>query len=474
MTNNGQSLTDLFDALEGLEARLIDKVIPLRQPLANTDWREKNLFLKNQNWTDLKRTSESKLTLLETNIDLLKIEQNHINMILEKIQLHKQDLISNHDQQKAATRFADIKTEINNSNETTQIKSHLRDSVDEIELLSPTRLINLLIDKVEYNTDILDYFFELTLSKISYNYFCVLTADLNLTPNNSYSGNPNNLYSYYRNKIEDKFSDLKTALSNPQSGGIGTDLSDFQDYLKDKIETRFLASLNYLLDNSAGTYSDKRLISKISDLLMTSISHYFGVRLMGWNYNWNSNISQHKGLVKKLETKTIDRINFPGKRRSINTILNNLNQYEGDEFLVEGIFGDFQIQTLGPNKAVSVGSLTHPTSGNKIGVLIPYFRLNSTGIHDGAYCQVAGILHKAHAENNNNPTIVIDRLSLSGLSKTNFLAWIGKETRYIFEQTPHNIAIKYSFERGRKGMSDIIEYDVVANKKNHFKPKKSI
>jgi hypothetical protein len=474
MANNGQSLTDLFDALEGLEIRLINNVLPLRQPLANTDWREKNLFLKAGNWADLKSSSESRLVLLEANIDLLKVEQNHINMILEKIQLHKQDLVSNYDQQKATIHYADIKVEINNSSETNKNKSHLRDSIDEMELLSPTRLINLLIDKVEYNTNILDYFFELTLSKISYNYFCVLTADLNLTPNNSYSGNPNNLYSYYRNKIEDKFSDLKIALSNPQSGGIGTDLSDFQDYLKDKIGTRFLASLNYLLDNSAGTYSDKRLISKISDLLMTSIGHYFGVRLMGWNYNWNSITNQHKGFVKKLETKTIDRINFSGKKRSINTILNNLNQYEGDDFLVEGIFGDFRIQTLGPNKAVSVGSLTHPTSGNKIGVLIPYFRLNSTGISDGAYCQVAGTLHKSHAENNNNPTIVIDRLSLSERSKTNFLAWIGKETRCIFEQTPHNIAIKYSFERGTKGMADIIKYDVIANKKNHFKPKKSI
>jgi len=46
---------------------------------------------------------------------------------------------------------------------------------------------------------------------------------------------------------------------------------------------------------------------------MTSIGHYFGVRLMSWNYNWNSNTSQHKSLIKKIETKNIDRINFSGK-----------------------------------------------------------------------------------------------------------------------------------------------------------------
>jgi hypothetical protein len=294
-----------------------------------------------------------------------------------------------------------------------------------------------------------------------------LTATLNLDESGAYEGDPDNLHAYYRDMIEEKFTTIKSKFE-ASDDDIPALLHDAIGYLRDKIETRFLPCLNHLLNSANTTYAQKRTLSKVSHLIMMGLTSYFGLRWMSWTYAWHPLATVRRTLESRIKSLDIDRIEMPGLDRSINVLLADALEYDGVEVCSEGTFGDLHIMTLGPDKAVSVGSLTHPDTQNKVGVLIPFFRLDSVGLFDGAFCDVSGVFHQAHSENDNQPTIVVDRLNLADLGKTNFLAWLRLKTRYIFEETPHNFSLRFSFGKGTSSMASPIKYDVVSvNRKPH-------
>lgn len=471
MTTYAQKVNDLSNSLTRLESRLINNIFPLRENMSNPNWADMYQLVEQSDWAGLHNTSHANLLTLEAKIISLEAEQAEVNTVLMKMETVKADFFTNTTNATIKSSFDNVIQEVKNGNLTIDQKEEAEKRLLNAST-SSVKAFNVFVGEVEKIAYILDHFYEATLSKIAYNYFCYLTAELNLNPTtNLYTGNPTNMFYYYRNKVEDKIEALKNSISTNDPSTI-SDATATQNYLKSKIENNFLASLKHLLNGSTPSYTDKRTIARVSTGLTHTLAAYFATRWMKWNYNWHPLCDLHSQLVSKAQARSISRINFTGKKRSINTILSQMNTYEGQDVIVEGTFGDFGITTLGPNKAVSTGTLEHATSGQKIGVLIPYFRLDSTGLYNGAYCQLAGTFHKQHPENNNQPTVVIDRLSLSSLSKTNFWAWLLLEIRYLFEQVPHNFALHYSFEKGKTAMANRIKYDVVAANNKELKKTK--
>lgn len=467
-----QLVADYNTSLTTLQTRLQSHIAPLHDADVPFDWPQRHQLVTSNNWTDLASLASNEKNRLELKLQQITTEQQFVNHAFSLLEQLKSGFLANHDQALADQFFTDLKTGINNSSLPASRKQELIDKYDAINT-SAIKSYNHLVKEVQNVADLLDHLYKVTLSKIAYNYTTLLVCTINDSQAPRFSGNANSLFSYYRNQIEQRFETARTHIAQEDSSTANY-LNSLEQYLAARIDNRILASLNHLLDTTNSTFAEKRLVSKISDLLMFAASSYFGVCWMKWNYNWHPLAQGYKTLVGKADRTTVQRILLPGARRSINTLLSQINANAGTEVLVEGIFTDFNIITLGPNKAVSRANLEHPTSGNKVGILIPYFRLNSIGLYDGAYCQLSGTYHATHVENNNQPTIVIDRANLSELAKHNFLAWSRLETRTIFEEVPHNFSINYSFGRGNVALAALIRYSVINKNKKQFNLKKVV
>lgn len=466
-----QLVTDYQASLATLQTRLQNNIAPLHEVDLPFGWMQRHQLVVNTNWTDLATLATTAKNDAELKLQQIAIEQQFVNHTFHLLEQMKGDFLDKHDQALADQFFADLKTAINNDpNLTTAQKQSLVDKYDAINT-SAIKSYNQLVKEVQNVADLLDHLYQVTLSKIAYNFTTLLACTMNNVQAPRYTGSASQVFSYYRGKIEQKFEIARTNLAQDDPN-TASYLDSFEQYLLDKIDTRILPSINHLLDTANTTFVEKRLVSKLSDLLMFAVSSYFGVRWMRWSQQWHPLGQGHKTLVSKAKRTTVQRILLPGASRSVNTLLSQTAANAGNDVLVEGIFTDFNIITLGPNKAVSVANLEHPVSGNKVGVLIPYFRLNSIGLYDGAYCQLAGTFHASHAENSNQPTIVIDRASLSNLSSTNFLAWSRLQTRTIFEEVPHNFSVNYSFGRGNVALAALIRYSVINKNKSQFDLKK--
>lgn len=462
-----QLVADYNTSLTTLQTRLQNNIAPLHDVDVPFGWTQRHHLVINNNWTDLASLASTEKNNSELKLQQIEVEQQFVNHAFDLLKQMKSDFLTHHDQTLADQFFTDLKTGINNNtNLTSSQKQTLVDKYDAINT-SAIKSYNHLVKEVQNVADLLDYLYKVTLSKIAYNYTTLLACTINDSQAPRFSGNAHQMFSYYRSILEQKFETARIHLAQ-NDNSTANYLAGFEQYLATKIDNRFLASINHLLDTANTTFTQKRLISKISDLLMFAVSSYFGVRWMRWNHQWHPLAQGHKTLVSKASRTTVQRILLPGARRSINTLINQTTANNGNDVLVEGTFTDFNIITLGPNKAVSRANLEHATSGNKVGILIPYFRLNSIGLYDGAYCQLAGTFHATHAENNNLPTIVIDRANLSNLSQSNFLAWSRLETRTIFEEIPHNFSINYAFDRGNVALAALIRYSLINKNKNQF------
>jgi len=99
---------------------------------------------------------------------------------------------------------------------------------------------------------------------------------------------------------------------------------------------------------------------------------------------------------------------------------------------------------------------------------MPYIKLDSGGMVEGAYAKVAGVWLASNYEADGLPALDIDRVDYTGISKTNWLAWLTLQLRPVFQPIPNSLNTSYSWEAGSSGAISPIRYNTFNSPKSLF------
>jgi len=464
------ALDDFFTELTIYSESLPAKIQNIAESPRNVDWFEKRAFIKNNNWQSLLSTSESKITALDNKLSLIINEQAAINSFMHRFFEFKGEYINRVDQSAAAGLWNNVRTELSNSTEITADNIALVSEKVEEFSSSSSKLFYYLIDQLENITTALDHSIIITLSKLFNNKYSAFIAKLNLSQGGVDLCDPNNCYYYHKNIIEQKLEEIRILVANDNRMQASRKAQLLEEWLDQKITTKFLPILNNLFSIRGGDVNVEKQLMKISHLTRIAFTYSASMIWLKWRLSFNTRYRKNNNLLKKTSTLTTDLIEPNGLLKSINTLVNNPAQYNTVEVVTEGTISHLEKITVGPDTVISRGKL-NDSNGNEIRFVIPFYLLDSTGLVVGSYCELMGTFYEQNSEYDNNPAITLKRYSLTKLDNVLFNGWLRQQINTIFELVPHNFCLKHSFEKGSDGAINPVKYDVVGKEIKFFNSK---
>lgn len=196
-----------------------------------------------------------------------------------------------------------------------------------------------------------------------------------------------------------------------------------------------------------------RLGNLIRDLLTgIALGHY-----VGWVSNWPEGLGP-----TKLWLQSARKLPYSSKRKapgavSLQALASKPQGYDGRQLTVEGLLGKVDIVHRG-RKAISSAPVVDEKTGASIRIAIPYIKLDSGGMAEGALVRVSGTW-KTRSSETEEPALIIDRLNFGLLGKSSWRDWATAQLASIFEDVPHGLAASWSWEPGVDGAGNQLRYD---------------
>jgi hypothetical protein len=124
------------------------------------------------------------------------------------------------------------------------------------------------------------------------------------------------------------------------------------------------------------------------------------------------------------------------------------------EFCVFGTLGAVKIVHKG-QKVISSASL-FSDNGESISLVLPYIKLDSGGLVEGAAARVTGIWN-AHSSEVQGSALSVARRNLE--AEKTWTSWVDQNIGMIFSEVPHGLDIGWSWEPGANGASNPLRYN---------------
>ncbi len=110
-------------------------------------------------------------------------------------------------------------------------------------------------------------------------------------------------------------------------------------------------------------------------------------------------------------------------------------------------------------KVISYAFITN--GKNEIRITLPHIKIDSGGMVLGSYAQVTGKWLQKNKESYDKPSLALDRISYSTLSKTHWPSWVALQLNNIYEANPHSLNIQHSWKPGSNGAINPIKYSLI-------------
>jgi hypothetical protein len=204
--------------------------------------------------------------------------------------------------------------------------------------------------------------------------------------------------------------------------------------------------------------ADGRLSLQYGDLIRDLLEAIAIGRYVAWTARWHGQAKAAQELLKGAEGRTLTTAYKAPPLVSVSSLAANPQAKDGQELSIEGVLGDVTIVHLG-RKAISSAPVLD-ARGRSATIVIPYIKLDSSGMVPGSYVRIAGLWQKSSKEMKGAPALLIDRLNLGDLGRQSWNDGMRAQLHQIFQTVSHNLAASYSWEPGTDGAGNPLRYGV--------------
>jgi hypothetical protein len=145
----------------------------------------------------------------------------------------------------------------------------------------------------------------------------------------------------------------------------------------------------------------------------------------------------------------------PPATTKLSAIAAQAAQLDGTVISVEGVVGP--VTNLHQRRKVLSSAWLFDDRGHGIRIGVTHFKLDTTGLVEGAYARVTGRYSVVDTEFG-EPLVRIGRRTLGADSKQSWTDWTALELRRIFTPVPHGLTMSWTWERGVNGANNQLRY----------------
>ncbi|MEL6971242.1 MAG: hypothetical protein AAFZ63_17875 [Bacteroidota bacterium] len=461
-------LSNFFDEMKSYAENTVSGYDSLRINSSKEEWYAAFGFLQNESWADLGAYATSRLSAADAKLQAYASEQDTINAFIESYYSYTSEL-----------------EVMYNSVDPTLLlqESAISELIDQGVLTPETVGQYEQINQFTFGQNFSDFFdsgkawLEYTTKGLALQYRMGIAtraflraayhiANINTGAGGTDGSDPDNAYYYYRNELEQKLGQLKSAMDSELGANTAATAESVVAWISSTIDDKLIPIVNTLHQQreNGTTIAIERGLLKISKLYKIFSNYEASLSLVAFSARWDSRLEYHEGFfasfVQNADNLSVNLPDFSGSDTTIGALANNPNDYNNQAVVVTGkVVGKENIDDGGDQVSVLI---LEDDGGNTVKVASKYMYADTQGVPVDSFTEANGIFLAGNPDFlNGEPCIKANRESLSGSMTSSFDSWLRFQTRDVYAISPNYLNVATSLEKGNTGFAFLLINDAL-------------